>query len=150
IGDATAVDLSDAREQASDMLKVCRRGDDPRIAIRAKAEEAIRQHRDTFEAVAEAFIKEYVSKRRTADHIASAIRRHLVPKWRNPHSAAITTDDVAKRIRTLATDGSPHTARRMLAHAKVLFRWASEPGRSYFKINPTIGLTAKTFDIKTD
>lgn len=149
IGDATAVGLADARREASDLLRVCRAGDDPRTIRKAKAEDAARHRRNTFEHVAEAFIKQHVSKRRSSDHIASAIRRHLIAHWGSRSIASITADDVAEHIRALIDGGSQHTGRRILAHAKVLFRWAAAPGRSYVKTNPCADLTARTFDIVT-
>jgi integrase len=146
IGDATAMGLSDAREEASGILKVCRAGDDPRAIRAAKAAEAKAERRNTFEAVAEAFITEHVAKLRSAAHTESAIRRYLISEWGTRSIASITPEDVGDLIRDLS-DTSPHTGRRILAHAKRLFRWAAAPGRGHVKVNPCANLTAKDFDL---
>ena len=148
IGDARGMRLATARQEASDVLRMCRAGDDPRAAKKAKVEEAIRQRKTAFALVAEAFIKDHVSKLRSKAHTEAAIRRHLIAPWGKRSIASITVDDVAERIQASVDAGSPHTGRRILAHAKRLFRWAAAPGRSYVKVNPCANLTAKDFEIE--
>jgi len=146
IGDATAIGLAKAREEASDILKLCRAGDDPRAIRKAKAEDAARQRRNTFATVAEAFIKEHVAKLRSKDQVEKEIRRYLIDEWGKRSIASITADDVGERIRAIISSGKPHSAQRVLAHVKRLFRWAAAPGRSLVKANPA-AFTAADFEI---
>jgi integrase len=149
LGDAVAMDLRSARQEASDLLRICRAGDDPRAIIRAKADEAVRRHRNTFRAVTEQFIGAHFSKLRSGSHAESAIRRYLIPEWHSRTISSITPADVGQLIQKLLDDGSPHTARRILAHAKNLFQWAADPVREYVKVDPTANISAKTFKIVT-
>lgn len=147
IGDARGMKLTDARQEASDVLKACRAGDDPRAMRKAKAEEATRQRRNTFSTVAESFIKDHVSKLRSKGYTEAEIRRHLIEPWGKRSIATITSDDVGERIQAIVDAGTPHMARLVLAHAKRLFRWAALPGRSLVKANPCANVTAKDFGI---
>ena len=146
LGDATATPLRDARQQASDMLKLCRAGTDPRAIRRTEAEEASRQRRNTFSVVAEAFIGEHVAKLRSKDQVEKEIRRYLIAHWGKRSIASVTADDVGERIRAIIDSGKPHSAQRVLAHVKRLFRWAAAPGRSLVKANPA-AFTAADFEI---
>lgn len=146
IGDATAMKLTDARQEASDVLKACRAGVDPREARRVRAEETERQRKNTFAAVAERFIEEHVSKLRSKKYGEAEIRRHLIKHWGKRPITAITSDDVGERIKAIADNGTLHMARLVLAHAKRLFRWAAAPGRARqtgMKGNPCDGIKAR-------
>jgi integrase len=151
IGDALSMKLSDARQEASDVLKVCRTGNDPRVARKAKAEETTSSQRNTFSVVAERFISDHVAKLRSKSHTEAEIRRYLIAPWAHRPIASITLDDVAERISQIIDSGTPHMARLVLAHAKRLFRWAAAPGRpreTRLQVNPCAGLSAKKdFDI---
>jgi integrase len=141
--------LSAAREAASDVLRACRAGNDPREMQKATMESAERQRRDTFATVAEDFISQHVGKLRSKARTEAEIRRYLIAPWGNRHISTITTEDVGKRIRQIVEEGKPQMARLVLAHAKRRFRWAAAPGRSWINVNhPCLTLSAKKdFDI---
>lgn len=144
LGNAPGMKLSQARHEASDVLRQCRAGDDPRQTRRARAEEALRDHKNTFAAVAERFIQEHLAKLRSGAHAEAAIRRYLILPWGRRPIASITMDDVAERVRELGD--TPHTAHLVLAYAKRLFTWAAAPGRSRdmrLRVNPCLGLSPK-------
>src|SRR5262249_55398384 len=63
--------------------------------------------------------------------------------WGHQPISTLTVDDVAKITREIADAGKLAQARRVLAHAKRLFRWAAAPGRSFLAVNPTLVLSAK-------
>jgi len=142
--------LTDARQAASEILRAMRAGNDPREikrveieAQKAEAAAAERERGNTFGAVAEAFIAEHVVKLRSSKQCASEIRRYLITPWDRRPISKITVDDVAELIREIADAGKLAQARRVLAHAKRLFRWAAAPGRSRLAVNPTLALSAK-------
>lgn len=159
LGDVRDMKLAAARQAASDALRKMRAGTDPREEKKAAAEvvelertKAERERRNTFEAVAEAFIAEHVSKLRAEKQTASEIRRYLIAAWGSQPIASITDDDVGEVIRKIAEAGKLSQAKRVLAHAKRLFRWAAAPARprgDRLRINPTLSLSAtKDFDIR--
>jgi integrase len=150
LGNARALKLAAAREIASDMLRACRVGIDPRERWKASAEEAARQRSSTFAVVAEEFIQQHVAMLRSKATVESGIRRHLITPWGKRPLSTITDDDVAERIRAVKATNGPHTARLVLAYAKRLFRWAAAPGRpGRIKSNPCAALSAnKDFDIR--
>jgi integrase len=158
IGDAMAMKLAEARQIASDTLRAMKAGSDPREIKRAAVEatkrelaKVERERRNTFEAVAEAFIAEHVSKLRAERQTASEIRRYLIAAWGPQPITSITDDDVGEVIREIGEAGKTAQARRVLAHAKRLFRWAAAPARprdERLRINPTLALSAtKDFDL---
>lgn len=149
LGNAKGLKLSAARELASDMLRACRAGTDPREVWKAKAEAAARERTNTFAVVAEEFIRSHVSMLRSKLHVEAEIRRHLIGPWGKRPISTITDDDVAERVRTIKKENGPHMARLVLAYAKRLFRWAAAPGRpGRIKSNPCAALSAKKdFDI---
>ena len=142
--------LSQARQEASDVLKACRAGTDPREARKATIRERERQQKNTFASVAQDFIEQHVAKLRSRSRTEAEIRRYLIAPWGNRPISTIAADDVGKRIREIVDEGKPQMARLVLAHAKRLFRWAAAPGRSRVKRNPCLALSAKKdFDIIT-
>jgi len=143
IGDARGMKLSEARQQASEVLKACRAGTDPREVRKATIRERERQRKNKFAIVAEDFIKQHVAKLRSRSRTEAEIRRYLIQSWGNRPISTITADDVGERIRHIVDAGKPHMARLVLAHAKRLFRWAAAPGRSRIKQNPCVALSAK-------
>lgn len=159
LGDAKVMKLADARQAASDALRAMRAGERPQPPKKAAEEaaereraKAERERRNTFEAVAEAFIAEHVSKLRAQKQTASEIRRYLIGAWGPQPISSITDDDVGEVIRQIAEAGKVAQARRVLAHAKRLFRWAAAPARpreERLRTNPTLALSAtKDFDIR--
>jgi len=143
LGDARGMKLSDARQAASEILRAMRAGIDPREAQKARAAVIEEERNNTFAAVAEAFIAEHVVKLRSRKQCASEIRRYLIAAWNCQPISKIAVADVAEVTRKIADAGKPAQARRVLAHAKRLFRWAAAPGRSRLAINPTLALSAK-------
>jgi len=148
IGDARGMKLSEARQAASELLKACRAGSDPREARKTTILEKERQRRSTFALIADDFIKQHVAKLRSASRTEAEIRRYLIAPWDGRPISTITADDVGELVRGIVDEGKPHMARLVLAHAKRLFRWAAAPGRSRVKQNPCLTLSAKKdFDI---
>jgi integrase len=143
LGDARGMKLSDARQAASGVLRAMQAGIDPREAQKAKAAAAGEERKNIFAAVAKAFIAEHVVKLRSEKQCASEIRRYLIATWDTRPISTITIDDVAEITRSIANAGKLAQARRVLAHAKRLFRWAAAPGRSRLAVNPTLALSAK-------
>lgn len=148
LGNALAMKLRDARQEASDMLRACRAGIDPRETRRAAQRQRESERKNSFVAVAEDFIATHVSKLRNSTATEARIRRYLIGPWGNRPISGITRDDVGERIRAIVDEGKPQTAALILGDAKLIFRWATGPGRSRLANDPCSGLSAKKdFDI---
>jgi integrase len=135
--------LPDARQAASDALRLMRLGTDPREAKRSAARNAERQRKNTVAAVAEDFIREHVSTLRGKGRTERDIRRHLIGAWGNRQIATVTVEDIGELVRSIVDDGKPEAARRVLGYTKRLFRWAAAPGRARANGNPTLALSAR-------
>lgn len=157
IGDARGVKLTDARREASEILKTCRAGDDPRAIREARAAEAKRHRTNTFGAVAEEFLKRHVAKLRSARFAEGVIRRELLgqvwddekwtddrrkPRWRERPIAGIARRDVVALLEEIVDSGRPYSARLVLAYARKLFRWAIERDVYGLDANPCYEISA--------
>lgn len=150
LGDAAVMKPAEARRAASDMLKAMRAGTDPRETKRAALVAVEIERKNAFSAVTEEFIEAHVSKLRSAKTNAVALRRYLVGAWGDRPISSITDDDVGEVITAIVEAGYPAQAKRVLAHAKRLFRWASAPARprtNRLRVNPAINLGGSDFDI---
>jgi len=158
IGDATAVKLSAARQEASDLLKVCRAGTDPREERKRQLAAQVERRANTFGAVAEEFIKRHVSKLRSKDGAEGVIRRELLGqyqtdeggwtddpgarRWRERPITEIARRDVVKLLEDIVDSGRPYLARVVLAYVRKLFHWAVERDVYGLAANPCYGVSA--------
>src|ERR1700721_629176 len=78
LGTYPALSLKDARKRAGAALETLKEGKRPREVEEARRREEARVRADTFEVVAEAFIKRHVAKLRSARMLAAIVRRELV------------------------------------------------------------------------
>ena len=109
--------LAEAREAARAALRDIADGKDPRT-------EEKRRRQDTFQAVAEDFIKCHVRNLRSSRDTTAGIRRELIARWGPRPLSSITRKDVLGLLEELVDDGRRHTAHNTLARARKLFAWA--------------------------
>src|SRR5579872_2014186 len=64
LGDATAMKVSDARQEASDMLRACRTGKDPREGRRQRKVEVAKAEALQWDRVVETFIERHAKRNR--------------------------------------------------------------------------------------
>src|ERR1051326_1694710 len=148
LGDARLLTLAQAREMGRDVLIQMRKGIDPREEKRAQQTAVERRKAIQFEAVAEKYIQEHVSKLRSATRIEADIRRYLLPEFAGRAIDSIMMDDVAGLIRTVGERFPAMASKLLNSTVKPLFAWASSPGRpraERLEKNPVDGLTAKHF-----
>jgi integrase len=115
--------LARAREAARASIALIQDGIAPKVARQARARDAERRSQDTFEAVAQEFIKRHVAKLRTATNVEQTIRRELIPRWGKRPLAEITRRDVVAMIEEV-TETRPFIAFHLLAYTKKLYNWA--------------------------
>jgi hypothetical protein len=134
LGSYPDMSLADARDRADDLLRDLKKGVDPREVEaeqrKAKAEqkkaEEVRKA-NVFSAVAETFIKRYVSTKRTAGPIAQLVRREFIARWGAKPITDIGRADIIGMVEEIAQD-SPSAAHQALIYARLLFDWAIERG----------------------
>ena len=127
--------LTQAREDARAALRLMAQGVDPKAKAetdRAAAErEDAERTANSFEAVAEDFIKRYVlamdkgrPKLKSGAEVAAAIRREIISRWRDRLITDITRRDVVKLLEDVVDDGRASVAHHLLAYLSKLFNWA--------------------------
>jgi integrase len=120
LGNAAAIDLSDARKLAHRVMFAVAEGKDP--AAEKKAERS----NGTFEELATRYVEEHAKRRNRSWKQADAlVRRHLLPRWGKLQAASITRNDV-KAAKTSIT--APIVANQTLAAASAVFAWAIREG----------------------
>ncbi len=162
IGDALGMKLEAARDEASDVLRMCRAGDDPREAKKLKLAETAEREGNTVGAVAEEFLKRHVARLRSAKIAEGVIRRELLgqvqegegeekkwvddrrnTRWRERPITEIKRRDVVKLLEEIIDRGNPYLARYVLALTKKMFRWAISRDTYGLEANPCADVSAK-------
>jgi integrase len=132
LGTYPAMSLAEARDAAADALDLLKKGERPldveKERRREKKERAERLRADTFEAVAEDFIKRHVKKLRSAGEVAAIVRRDLVSALGDRQVTEIDRRAVVKLIDKINDRRGMYAARHAFATARKLFNWAVERG----------------------
>jgi integrase len=134
IGNADRLPLADARRVAREYNRLCELGIDPHEQKRAAEAEARQKKQTTFEAVADAWFREAVSRMVKADEIERAVTLEFVDRWRGRPITSITRLEVRDIIKNKALGLSPAPnakkrgpaeaqARNLLLYVKQLFAW---------------------------
>jgi integrase len=128
IGGYGELTLEKARGKARDWLEQLRKGVDPVVAAHAQRQLELRRQKNSFDAVAEEFIKRHVSKTRKAAIVEREIRREFVDRWSGRPITDITSHDVVAVIDEAVDRGAPYQAHNLLGHVRTLFNWAIARG----------------------
>jgi integrase len=134
--------LSKAREDARKALHDMSQGVDPKqkralaraseIAAQERADkEKVERKANSFESVAEDFIKRHVlakekdkPKLKSGIEVAATIRRELIRVWRDRLVTDIARRDVVKLLEEVVDDGRASVAHHLVAYLSKLFNWA--------------------------
>lgn len=121
IGDARGMKLADARTRASEVLRTCRAGEDPRpkpVPVSTPPETSL------WENVVATFIDKHAKpKNKSWKHTEALIAQRVTPHWRGKLITEITRHDVVA-VLDLAEKTSVYRANRVLAAIRKLFNWA--------------------------
>ena len=139
LGRYPALSLSDARQAWRNANTTLGRGDDP-----AKPPPAV----ESFEAVAEDWLKRDQGKNRSVGEVKRVIERELKPAWEGRVFATITRRDITQLIDAIEDRGCMTMARRVHAHMHRLFRWSV--GRGIIEFNPMAHLPKPGEAVKRD
>lgn len=134
LGRYPAMSLAEARAQAREAVGLLAAGTTPAQSRQREREERTAR---TFGAIAERFIREHVSKLRTARAVEATIRRELIPVLGERPIGEIRRRDLIGLVEAIVARGAnrqpgrrrpkaggPHSARHTLAAARKLFGWA--------------------------
>jgi integrase len=124
IGDATAWDLKAAREEASEVLRKCKRGIDPREERREQRRETAAAEGRRFDRVVDLFMRRYASKNRSALLTRRIFDNHVLPRWRDKQIDEITRAEVVELLDAVEDGAGLYAANRTLATVRKLFNWA--------------------------
>jgi integrase len=144
-----SVTLQAARETARLWLSQITEGKDPRAVQEATAKAESKAKGSAFVEVAEMFISERMSDKRSGMEVARAIRREFggivdgkpSGPWKDKNVGEIEPSDVADIIRTVAKR-APHQARNILGYVSRVFDWAVATGK--IKYSPCASIKPKT------
>lgn len=126
--------LRAARAKARDWIRKIEEHRDPRIEDAREREAKIREHANTFGAIAEDFIRDKLPGERRGFAVEREIRKEFKAWWPRPISD-ITDEDIIRIIRAKAKK-APASARNILGHAKRLFQWTVDQRTYGLKTSP--------------
>jgi integrase len=160
VGDSNLVSLADARDRATQMLRLAKARKDPVGIATAELSADTSRSANTFGAAAERFIRDYLKggsspelwKRRPGTiraYTALFKSRDLAP-WQDRPVSEIGVEDVEEVLSKIVRRGSPAMANRARAYLNKFFRWCSQtPIRvgqrpRLIEVIPTISIAAPT------
>ncbi|MCZ6665155.1 MAG: integrase arm-type DNA-binding domain-containing protein, partial [Gammaproteobacteria bacterium] len=130
LGGYPALGLADARKGAREALLSVSRGTDPVEAKAAQDRQENAERANSFEAVAEEFLRRHGEKLRprSLEEVARPVRKMLIPRWKNRLVTDISRRDIIDLMDDIMDAGTPVAANRTLAVVKTLFNWCIERG----------------------
>jgi hypothetical protein len=144
IGPYGRITLPMARAQAQKIFAARLDGRDP-------AEEKKQTRRrlvvDQVEDLVESFIRERLSKVRTARTMSNRLRRDLIPCWRAKSIHDIKKCDFIDLVSKISERNS-HAGYRLLKLLKTFFRWCV--GRAVIEVSPAEGLSTDYREVSRD
>jgi len=148
VGDARGMELKDAREKASEVLKKCRAGINPQEDKRTLFLEAERAEKLAIPTVVEDFLVRYASKNRTALETRRIFESDVIPRWRNKLITEVTRADVAAVLDIIEDRASPCRANRVLAAIRKMFNWSVS--RGLLTVSPIVKGMARKGEVSRD
>ena len=116
LGDAKAINLSDARKLAGKVMMQAADGKDPLAERRAE------RGRGSFEELADRYRDQYAKKKNKSWQQGDAlVRRFLIPRWGKLQAADIKRSDVRAMMGRI---DAPIVANQVIAAASAIFAWA--------------------------
>jgi integrase len=144
IGPYGRVTLHVARNEAQRVLAARTEGRDPAAE---KREARRRLGTDRVDDLVDAFIKQHVSKRRSAAEISRILKREIVDRWGARSVHHVTRRDVIELVSEIV-DRAPVAANKTLQIAKTFFNWCV--GKAIIDRSPCEGVKEPTREIPRD
>jgi integrase len=88
---------------------------------------------ESFESVAEAWLKRHVQKRglRTGADVERVVRKHILPHWGDRDFTSLRKSDLAALLDHVEDNSGPHMADIVGAHVRNISRWYGERSDDY-------------------
>ncbi len=128
VGEYPTDTLAEAHQRARTWREWIRAGKDPKDEEEFQQLAELRKRADTFEIVADLYIKRVLPRQRRGEIVAKEIKREFSDRWKGRAITSITRRDVLDVINDAVERGAPYQARNLLGHARALFNWAIEAG----------------------
>ena len=144
IGPYGRVTLHVARNEAQRVLVARTEGRDPATE---KREARRRLGTDNVDDLVNAFIKQHVSKRRSAAEITRILKREIAGRWGARSVHDVTRRDVIELVSEIV-DRAPVAANKTLQIAKTFFNWCV--GKAIIDRSPCEGIKEPTREIPRD
>lgn len=103
---------------------------------------------DRVDDLIEAFIKQHVSKRRSAGEIGRILKREIVARWGSRSVHAIKRRDIIELVSEIVDRGAPIGANKILKVAKTFFGWCV--GKGIIDRSPCEGVKSPTREVTRD
>src|SRR5215210_1806673 len=145
IGPYGRVTLHVARNEAQRVLAARIEGRDP---AGEKREARRRLVTDRVDDLVDAFIKQHVSKRRSAAEISRILKREIVGRWGARSIHDVTRRDVIELVSEIVDRGAPVAANKTLQMAKTFFSWCV--GKAIIDRSPCEGVKQPTREVPRD
>ena len=103
---------------------------------------------DRVDDLVDAFIKQHVSKRRSAGEITRILKREIVGRWGARSVHDVTRRDVIELVSEIVDRGAPVAANKTLQMAKTFFTWCV--GKALIDHSPCEGVKQPTREVPRD
>jgi integrase len=128
VGEYPTDSLADAHKKARKWRDWIKEGKDPTDEEASLRLAVLRKNADTFDVVADLYIKRVLPRQRRGEIVAKEIKREFSDRWKGRAITSITRRDVLDVINEAVERGAPYQARNLLGHARAMFNWAIEAG----------------------
>ena len=128
VGEYPTDSLADAHKKARKWRDWIKEGKDPKDEEESLRLAVLRKNADTFDVVADLYIKRVLPRQRRGEIVAKEIKREFIDRWKGRAITSITRRDVIEVINEAVERGAPYQARNLLGHARAMFNWAIEAG----------------------
>ena len=136
LGKYGALTLDAARTKARLWLEMVSKGIDPKHEAERDQLERQRVRQNSFEAVAEDFIKREVKKKRRGAAMERELRREFIARWRGRPVTEITQHDVLEVLDEIVARDAPYQAHALFGHVRRMFNWAIGRGSYGLSASP--------------
>jgi integrase len=136
IGEYGVITLDQARAEARKWLGQLKHGKDPRAELERARRAELRKQENTFEAVAEEYLRRHIKAQRTARVTERDIRKELIGRWASRPVTDISREDVVALIEEITDRPAPAMAHLVFAYTRGLFNWAIASGKYGLETSP--------------
>jgi integrase len=148
LGDARVMELRDARDAASEILRKCKAGVNPQEERRLQIVADDQAKKLLAPAVIEDFLVRHASKNRTALETRRIFENDVIPRWKDKLITEVTRADVVAILDHVEDRASPCRANRVLAAIRKMFNWSVS--RGLLTVSPIVKGMARKGEIARD